>query len=29
MLYIIVYVIGKERALKRIQDTIKKYNIAL
>ena len=28
-LYNILYVIGKERALKRIQDTIKKYNIAL
>ena len=28
-LYNILYVIGKERALKRIKDTVKKYNIAL
>ena len=28
-LYNILYVIGKERALKRIKDTIKKYNIIL
>ena len=28
-LYNILYVIGKERALKRIKDTIKKYNITL
>ena len=28
-LYNILYIIGKERALKRIQDTVKKYNITL
>ena len=28
-LYNILYVIGKERALKRIQDTVKKYNIEI
>ena len=28
-LYNVLYVIGKERALKRIKDTVKKYNIAL
>ena len=28
-LYNVLYVIGKERALKRIKDTVKKYNIAI
>ena len=28
-LYNVLYVIGKERALKRIKDTVKKYNIQL
>ena len=28
-LYNVLYVIGKERALKRIKDTVKKYSIKL